>query len=387
MSSVRLEGVVKKFRPQGFSLFSLPREKDSTMIHALDYLYLEIKDGETMGVIGPTGCGKTTLLKVIAGLERVDEGNVYFDNRNVNKLRPRDREIGMVFQNYALYPHMVSRENLAFPFRLRKWPEERIDEKIEFTADTLGVGFRALLGRMPRTLSAGQKQRVALGRCIIRNPKVFLLDEPMSSLDAKLRAKTRTEIKNLLRKFGVTTVYVTHDQSEAVALSHRIAIMRKGKIEQVGSFDEVYNHPVNLFVAEFLGEPSMNLLDVVLKEEKGELFLVGFDSLRVKLPLKWNQTLKEKKLVGEELIFGIRPEHIERRTRTTPPSFLSFWAEVEDKEVSISKAYLSLRVGRHKLMAVTDPHFSPRIGEEIEFSLPVDEGKIFNRENGLAIIS
>ena len=220
----------------------------------------------------------------------------------------------MVFQTYALYPHMVSRENLAFPFRLRKWPEFMIDEKIEFTAETLGVGFRELLGRMPRTLSQGQKQRVALGRCIIRNPNVFLLDEPLSTLDAKLRVKTRTEIKKILRKFSITTVYVTHDQSEAVAVSDRIAIMREGKMEQIGTFDEIYNHPANLFVAGFVGNPSMNFLHLTLGKKDGRLVMMDpVYNIRINVPREWEGKLKEKKMVGKDLIFGVRPEDIQLR--------------------------------------------------------------------------
>jgi ABC-type sugar transport system ATPase subunit len=387
MSGIRLEGVVKKFYPERPFLFR--KLQESSGIFALDHVYLEIKEGETMGIIGPTGCGKTTLLKVIAGLEKIEEGRVYFGDRDVTKLRPRERGIGMVFQNYALYPHMVSRENLAFPFRLRKWPEPMIDERIEFTANTLGVGFRELLGRMPRTLSQGQKQRVALGRCIIRNPTVFLMDEPLSSLDAKLRIRTRLEIKKILRKFSVTTVYVTHDQSEAVALSHRIAIMREGKIEQVGTFEEVYDHPANLFVAGFVGDPSMNLLPLTL-EKKNNRLVIGeaLYNIKITVPREWEDKLQEKKMVGKDVVFGMRPEDIKLGKSTKSNNVFTFRAKVEDREIGITKAHLFLKLGHYSLVATLENYkHLPLPGEEIDFTFPVDKGKIFNRENGLALIS
>jgi len=391
MSSIRLERVVKRFYQE--KVFPFGEKDASSAITALDHVYLDIKEGETLGVIGPTGCGKTTLLKVIAGLEKVEEGKVYFDGKDVTRLRPKERNIGMVFQTYALYPHMVSRENLAFPFRLRKWPEFRIDEKIEFTAETLGVGFRELLGRMPRTLSQGQKQRVALGRCIIRNPNVFLLDEPLSSLDAKLRIKTRVEIKKILRKFAITTVYVTHDQSEVVALSDRIAVMREGKIEQIGTFDEVYNHPASLFVAGFVGNPSMNLLHLTLGKRKGELVMADpvYD-LRIKVPREWEEKLKEKNMLDKDVILGMRPEDIRfaMDIRSAKGNdFFKFKARIEEKEVTVeNKAHLFLRIGHHHLTATVENFDElPAAGEEVDFAFPIKKGKVFNKENELAVIS
>ncbi|MBE0478783.1 ABC transporter ATP-binding protein [Candidatus Aerophobetes bacterium] len=391
MSSIRLEGVVKKFYQE--RSFLIGKQKDSSAIYGLDHIYLDIKEGETLGVIGPTGCGKTTLLKVIAGLEKIEEGRVYFDGRDVTRVRPRERNIGMVFQTYALYPHMVSRENLAFPFRIRKLPEFLIDEKIEFTAQTLGVGFRELLGRMPRTLSQGQKQRVALGRCIIRNPSVFLLDEPLSSLDAKLRVKTRVEIKKILRRFLITTVYVTHDQSEAVALADRTAVMREGKIEQVGTFDDIYEHPATVFVAEFLGNPSMNMFRLTLGKKEGYLIMADpVSDIRIKVPREWEDKLKEKNMLGKDVIFGIRPEDtqlVEDVKSTKLDGFFTFKALIEDREVTIdNKAHLFLRVGQHRMIATVDNYRElPPVGREVIFSFPVKRGKVFNEENELALIS
>ncbi len=385
MSSIRLERVVKKFSEKEISLFK-KRGREIKTIFALDHLYLEAREGEILCVIGPTGCGKTTLLKVIAGLERIDEGNVYFDEENVNEIPPKDRGIGMVFQNYALYPHMISRENLAFSFRLRKWPEDAIDEKIRFTANTLGVGFHALLGRFPRNLSAGQKQRVALGRCIIRNPRVFLLDEPLSNLDAKLRTKTRTEIKHLLARFGITTVYVTHDQAEAIALADRIAIMWEGRIEQVGSFNEVYYHPSNLFVGGFIGDPPMNLLPLRLRENPYGLFLSNH--FRVQLRGPRFEILEEKGYLGKEMIFGLRPEEITLRENLPASEKICFFrAHVDEIEPTIPTVRVFLSSGEHQLIANVDP--SPKIkkGEDIEFAFDIEKVKLFDPSNGMAIIN
>ena len=385
MSSIRLEGVVKKFTDKEVSLFK-KKGREMKTIFALDHLYLEAREGETLCVIGPTGCGKTTLLKVVAGLERIDEGNIYFDEENVNEIPPKDRGIGMVFQNYALYPHMISRENLAFSFRLRKWPEDAIDEKIRFTANTLGVGFHALLGRFPRNLSAGQKQRVALGRCIIRNPRVFLLDEPLSNLDAKLRTKTRQEIKHLLDRFGITTVYVTHDQAEAIALADRVAIMREGRIEQVGSFNEVYYHPSNLFVAGFIGDPPMNLLSLGLRENPYGLFLSNHLGVQLRGPRF--EILRKKGYLGKEIIFGLRPEDIKlRENLPTSEKIGSFRARVDEIELTIPNIRLFLSSEEHKLIANVNPSSKIKKGEDMEFAFDIEKVKLFDPRSGLAIVN
>ena len=384
MAAVRLEGVVKKFKAErGFFEWGRANHTD---ILALDHLYLDIREGETLSVVGPSGCGKTTSLKVIAGLETIDQGNVYFNDQNVNEVRPIDRRIGMVFQNYALYPHMISRENLAFPFRLRKWPEYKIDEKIEFTCETLGVEFGALLGRFPKTLSAGQKQRVALGRCIIRNPSVFLMDEPLSNLDAKSRKKTRVEIKRLLNRFRITTVYVTHDQEEAISLADRIAVMRKGRIDQAGTFEEVYHHPVNMFVAEFIGDPPMNFLHLTLKKGKGGLFLEN--GLRIPLPTKKFQALKKEEYLNKEVILGIRREQIKRAEMApSSPEMHRFNALVEEAEVKMSGILLFLEAGGHKLITAIDSTLPIKRGDKIELAFDTEKAKIFDRDSQRVIVS
>jgi ABC-type sugar transport system ATPase subunit len=274
-------------------------------VRALDDVDLEIRDGETVSVIGPSGCGKSTLLRVIAGLESADSGQVLYDGQDMHDVKPGDRGIGMVFQNYALYPHMESRGNLSFFFRVRH-REQEIDERTRITAEIMGVGFDQLLDRKPKTLSGGQQQRVAIARCIVRDPKVFLFDEPLSNLDAKLRQRTRVEVKRLLARFKITAVYVTHDQTEALALADRIAVMRQGRIEQIGPYQEVHDRPVNAFVAGFVGTPPASFLPARVAD--GELALAG---ATMALPASWRGRVQP----GQELLIGLRDEHV----RPAPP--------------------------------------------------------------------
>ena len=236
----------------------LPEEPDR--VRALDHVDLTVPDGQTMAVLGPSGCGKSTLLRVVSGLEADYRGSLFYDHQNMEDVAPKDRFIGMVFQNYALYPHFEGHGNLSFFFRMQKAPDAEAEERIRITSEIMGIGFRALLQRKPGTLSGGQQQRLAIARAIVRQPRVFLFDEPLSNLDAKLRTQTRVEIKRLLRRFAITALYVTHDQTEAMALGDQVAVMRAGQIEQVGPFNDVRLRPVNTFVAGFLGVPPMNLL-------------------------------------------------------------------------------------------------------------------------------
>jgi len=229
-------------------------------VNALDHVNLTIPDGQTFTVVGPSGCGKSTLLRVVSGIANNYSGQVLYDGEDVQNIPPKDRYIGMVFQNYALYPNFDNEGNLSFFFRMHKISDEKTRERIQYTSDLMGIGFDQLLPRNPKTLSGGEKQRVAIARAIVRAPKLFLLDEPLSSLDAKLRLQTRTEIKRLLHQFGITSLYVTHDQTEAIALGDQIVVMHSGRIEQVGTFQELMENPVSEFVAGFLGLPPMNLL-------------------------------------------------------------------------------------------------------------------------------
>ncbi|MFQ5813569.1 MAG: ABC transporter ATP-binding protein [Anaerolineae bacterium] len=310
MAQVRLENVTKVFPIEGHVLSgvrnlgrALRGEEpagDKAGVKALNKVDLLIRRGETMSLIGPTACGKTTLLRVIAGLIAPDEGAVYFDDQDVTKMLPRERNIGMVFQEFALYPHLTSLGNLAFPFVVQQRKEE-IPERVRVTSRIMGLGFDRLLGRLPRTLSIGERQRVAVARCIIREPQVFLFDEPLSNLDAKLRAQTRVEIKRLLRRFRITSVYTTHDQIEALALADRLAVMNEGRIEQVGTHGEIYDWPVNVFVAGFVGTPAMNFFRG--RVEEGGLRFAGFS-------LPFLPRLKRRLQPGQEVVLGIRPEHI-----------------------------------------------------------------------------
>lgn len=316
MAEIRLEHIIKTFE-RGWTPFPRiegveveqtgtpePVEEERTAgvvrSNAVDDVSLLIKDGETMSIIGPSGCGKTTLLRVIAGLENPTGGRVFYDGVDVTEVAVRDRLIGMVFQNYALYPHMTSKSNMRFFFQMHK-REPEAEDRVKGVTEIMGPGFRDLLNRNPKTLSGGQKQRVAIARCIIRDPRLFLFDEPLSSLDAKLRSQTRVEIKRLLRRFGITAVYVTHDQTEAIALGDRIAVMRDGKIEQVGTYWEVHDTPANTFVAGFVGMPTMNLLPARVADGK---LHVGDTTL--KLSPSQIQALANCR----EITLGIRPQHL-----------------------------------------------------------------------------
>ncbi len=291
---------------------------------------LWLRRGESVSVLGPTGCGKSTLLRMIAGLDQPDSGSVTFDGEAVDHLSPYQRGIGFVFQNYALYPHFKVRGNIAFYFRLWRWKPDAVDAKVRETSEIMGVGFDALLGRMPRHLSGGEKQRVALARCISHSPRVLLLDEPFSNLDASLRLKTRSEVKRLVERFGLTTVFVTHDQSEAVAMGHRLAVMQAGEIVQVGPFQELYQQPLNQFVAGFLGSPPMHFFKG-WRQEDTLIFDIGQTRLRMPLPDHLHHRLAE----ASPLSVGLRPEHF---VLTEPHTALSIPCQIDSIEMLISDA-------------------------------------------------
>ncbi|HGE72991.1 TPA: ABC transporter ATP-binding protein [Candidatus Poribacteria bacterium] len=275
-------------------------------VFAVKNLSLEIKDKSFMVLLGPSGCGKTTTLRCIAGLEKPDGGEIYIDNKLVNDVLPKDRDVAMVFQNYALYPHMSVFDNLAFPLKMRKIPKDQQKEKIAQVAELLGIEH--LLDRKPRQLSGGEAQRVALGRAIVRNPKVFLMDEPLSNLDAKLRLYMRSELKKLQKKLSITTIYVTHDQVEAMTMADEIAIMDHGVLKQVSAPREIYNHPKNVFVASFIGSPPMNLISCSFVEKGKTAYLdAGAFSLPISDELRG---IVKEKMTNTELFMGIRPEDI-----------------------------------------------------------------------------
>ncbi len=290
MGSVRLEHVYKKF--------------DTNTV--VDDFNLNVNDKEFIVLVGPSGCGKTTTLRMIAGLEEITDGNIYIEDKIVNDIPPKDRDIAMVFQNYALYPHMSIYENLAFGLKMRKYPKEEIRQRVDQAAEILGI--KELMNRKPKALSGGQRQRVALGRAIVRKPKVFLFDEPLSNLDANLRVQMRTEISRLHKQIETTMIYVTHDQIEAMSMGDRIVVMNKGKIQQIDSPLTIYNKPVNKFVASFIGSPTMNFIDGRLIYDNE----LQFESKSKQITFILNREMSERlqKYSNNEITLGIRPEHI-----------------------------------------------------------------------------
>ncbi len=274
---------------------------------AVQEFNLEIADKEFIVLVGPSGCGKSTTLRMVAGLEEISEGELYIEDRLVNDVEPKDRDIAMVFQSYALYPHMSVYENMAFPLKLRKMSKEEIDERVRKAAETLDI--TQYLDRKPKALSGGQRQRVAIGRAIVREPKVLLMDEPLSNLDAKLRNQMRAEIIKLRKQINTTFIYVTHDQTEAMTLGDRIVIMRDGFIQQIGTPQEVYDHPANLFVAGFIGMPQMNFFDAKLYIEDGKYF-VDYDAMKIELSPEKQANLRAKGVEAQDITLGVRPNHI-----------------------------------------------------------------------------
>ena len=273
---------------------------------AVQQFNLDIADKEFIVLVGPSGCGKSTTLRMVAGLEDISEGNLYIDDILMNDVAPKDRDIAMVFQSYALYPHMTVKENLAFPLKLKKMPQAEIDRKVNEAAEILGI--TEYLDRKPKALSGGQRQRVAIGRAIVREPKVLLMDEPLSNLDAKLRNQMRAEIIKLRKRINTTFIYVTHDQTEAMTLGDRIVIMKDGYIQQIGTPQEVFNHPWNLFVAGFIGSPQMNFFDAQLVRE-GDAYSVQLGTLKVPVSPEKNARLLGKDVQSQAITLGVRPEH------------------------------------------------------------------------------
>ncbi len=350
-------------------------------VRAVDDFNLEIDDGEFIVIVGPSGCGKTTTLRMIAGLEDISEGELWIDNVLVNNVPPKDRDIAMVFQNYALYPHMSVYKNMAFGLKLRKVPQEEIDARVKEAAEILGL--QALLDRKPKQLSGGQRQRVALGRAIVRKPKVFLFDEPLSNLDAKLRVQMRAEISKLHARLGVTTVYVTHDQVEAMTLGTRIVVMKDGKIQQVGSPLEVYSSPVNKFVAGFIGSPPMNFLEVMV-EQSGDNFYLNEGSFRILLPKGRFKSIQD--YAGRKVILGVRPEFLydrESYTGTVNENIIS--ANVEITEVLGAEQYVYFATEKHPFIARFDPFIRVKLGEKRDVVVDLEKLILFDSETEYVI--
>lgn len=350
---------------------------------AVKNVNLEINDREFLVLVGPSGCGKTTVLRMIAGLEEATEGEIYIGDRLVNDVSPKDRDIAMVFQNYALYPHMSVYDNMAFALKLRRLPKEQIRQRVSEVAELLGL--TELLNRKPKQLSGGQRQRVALGRAIVREPKVFLMDEPLSNLDAKLRVQTRAELIKLHRRLGITTIYVTHDQVEAMTMGDRIAVMCDGVIQQVDTPLNVYNHPANKFVAGFIGTPSMNFLDARIVESDGGYVIDG-GSFRLKAPADKTDLLRP--YVNKEVIFGIRPEDIFDKSlgsivQPTSDNTVKAFVDVIEPMGPIVTMYLTC--GNHSLVASIDAETRAREGQELEVVFDMSKSHVFDKDTETAV--
>lgn len=343
---------------------------------AIQDFNLEIEDGEFIIFVGPSGCGKSTTLRMIAGLEKISAGELYIGDKLVNDVAPKDRDIAMVFQNYALYPHMTVFKNMAFGLTLRKMPKEEIKQKIEEAAKVLEIEH--LLDRKPKALSGGQRQRVALGRAMVRNPAVFLLDEPLSNLDAKLRNQMRTEISKLHKKLGITFVYVTHDQTEAMTMGDRIVVMKDGFIQQIDTPQNLYNSPCNLFVADFIGSPQMNFIEgTVVKNESG--FAVEFAGHRIDLPEN-----KQKKLdayTGKEVVLGIRPEDIS----ITNDNLKAIDMKIDVIELIGSEIFLYCNLSDFKITIRTPVVDGYKLDSILSFTINKYKIHIFDKETEMVI--
>jgi multiple sugar transport system ATP-binding protein len=355
MAGVKLSGVVKRYGK-------------TTVIDSLD---LEVGDHEFMVLVGPSGCGKSTALRMVAGLEEISGGTITIGDRVVNDLPPRDRDIAMVFQSYALYPHMTVRENLEFGLKIRKTPRAEIDRLVGEAAALLGIG--ELLDRKPRELSGGQRQRVAVGRAIVRQPAVFLFDEPLSNLDAKLRVQMRAEISKLQQRLDTTTIYVTHDQVEAMTMGHRVAVLKDGKLMQVGTPLELYERPANLFVAGFLGTPPMNFVRARVTGDGASLAAARFD-----LPVPAFLRGETERMAGEQVVVGLRPENLVEPGARARSETASIRVEVEVVEPLGHEVIVHGRIGDDLLVSKVDPHRAPRVGETIEVLVELASLHVFD---------
>ena len=365
MAEVALRNVVKHF--------------DKTP--AVQGIDLDIADRDFVVLVGPSGCGKTTTLRMIAGLEDTTAGEIFIGDQLVNDVPPKDRDIAMVFQNYALYPHMTVYENMSFGLRLKKFPKAEIKERVENAARILDI--TNLLDRRPKQLSGGQRQRVAMGRAIVRNPKVFLFDEPLSNLDAKLRVQMRMEIKKVHQKVTVTTVYVTHDQIEAMTLADRVVVMNGGKIEQIGSPNEVYHRPTTRFVAGFIGSPAMNFLPCRLVENGAGLTVRLSDWLA--LPVPASREARYRPRVGHELIFGLRPEHIREGRGDVPPGMAAFEARLDVVEPMGMETMVYFLVDGVEVCGRVDPAAAGAMGEPMRLVADLNQMHLIDPRTELVI--
>ena len=368
MASLSLKNIEKVY-PNGFK--------------AVQDFNLEIADKEFIIFVGPSGCGKSTTLRMIAGLEDISGGTLEIDGKVMNDVEPKDRDIAMVFQNYALYPHMSVYDNMAFGLKLRKRPKDEIDKLVREAARILDL--EKLLDRKPKALSGGQRQRVAMGRAIVRNPKVFLMDEPLSNLDAKLRVQMRIEISKLHQRLGATIIYVTHDQTEAMTLGTRIVVMKDGIVQQVDSPENLYNAPKNLFVAGFIGSPQMNFMDAVV-ENRGEDVFLKVGSHNFKLPVTKVAKFKDGSYNGKTVVLGIRPEDMHDSQlfiNSSPDSVIE--SDIKVYELLGAEVFLYFDVEGFQMTARVNPRTNLRTGDHAKFALDMEKIHIFDKETELTI--
>ncbi len=354
-------------------------KKYDEAVHAVKDVNLNIRDKEFVVLVGPSGCGKTTTLRMVAGLEEITSGEIIIGDRVVNDLPPKDRDIAMVFQNYALYPHMTVYDNMAFGLKMRKFAKAEIEKRVRDAAEILGI--QELLKRKPRQLSGGQRQRVAVGRAIVRHPQVFLFDEPLSNLDAKLRVQMRVELKRLHERLATTAIYVTHDQVEAMTLGDRVVVMKDGWIQQVGEPMELYGRPANKFVAGFIGSPAMNFMDVTIREQNGTLTAEA-PGLRLQVPPERAAALK--KYVGQGVAFGVRPEDVHMAAGADPAHY-TFDAVVDVVEPLGAEILLDARVGQHSLVARVEPTTRVKMHDAVRFAVNADRLHFFDPKTEQAI--
>ena len=365
MASVTFHNINKKFG-------------DTTIINNLN---IEVQDKEFLVLVGPSGCGKTTALRLLAGLEEVTGGEIKIGDRVVNETAPKDRDIAMVFQSYALYPHLSVFDNMAFGLKLRKTPKEEIKRRVNEAADILGI--QELLQRKPRQLSGGQRQRVAVGRAIVREPKVFLFDEPLSNLDAKLRVQMRTEISKLHLRLQTTFIYVTHDQTEAMTMATRIAVINKGDLQQLDTPQNLYDHPKNIFVAGFIGSPAMNFFPGKLTRD-GEKMIVDTGDFKVQIPAELAKPYKE--LSGRDIVFGIRPENIfDPEFAPSNINGQKVNARVEVTELMGNETLLYLIAQKHTFVSRVDPRSKLRVGNSTQLLFDMNKIHIFDAQTEAAI--
>jgi multiple sugar transport system ATP-binding protein len=367
VASVTLKKVVKQFKS----------------VTAVNSLSIEIHDREFAVLVGPSGCGKTTALRMIAGLESVSSGEIYIGDRLVNDVTPKDRDIAMVFQNYALYPHMNVHNNMGFGLKMRKFPKAEIDQRVQEAADILGI--HELLDRRPKQLSGGQRQRVAVGRAIVRKPKVFLFDEPLSNLDAKLRVAMRAEISKLHRRLGATIIYVTHDQVEAMTMASRIFIMNRGALQQSGTPLEVYKHPANQFVAGFIGSPAMNFIESTLVLEQDRYF-VDAGGFRLRLPDLFRNPIEP--YAGRPVIFGVRPEDMAKPAAGgTNDQVNTLRARADVVETLGAETFVYLTCGPHSIVArMESPERPLTVGQTLEVEVTMNKTHLFDPETHQTIV-